>query len=65
VTKLSEYRPVVPFTGAWSTVARTLLGLYTRMNTAELGPGAGEICPVTWIVVMPAYEGASVCTEMV
>jgi hypothetical protein len=29
-----------------------------------LGPGAGEICPETWIVVMAAYEGASVCTDM-
>jgi hypothetical protein len=27
VTKLSEKRPDVPLTGAWSTVARTLLGL--------------------------------------
>lgn len=41
-TKAYLYRPVVPFTGAFSATKSVPFGLNTRSVTAVLGPGGGE-----------------------
>jgi len=45
----------VPFTGATSTVAFVIFGLYTRTSTAVLGPGAGVTSPVIVMVALLEY----------